>query len=353
MSEHVVGIIADPFDPVLSAHMHSALHALDSGRVSEVCFCLCPPRPGHACTASAFDRWRMLVAACSSDRRFIPFNTELQEYPSNGKNILLSLLHKRFPDTKQLLLKDGGISATVDGIQKELSSSTPSDLLNAAVREYISCLGLYGVPCSLGPARQWVSELFTVLKPHRFAHSLSVAGEAKKLAIIHGLDSVRAETAGLLHDCAKCLPGEEMKALAKAHRLTDDPGFLSSTALLHSLAGAFLAKETYGIEDPEILEAIAYHNTGCAGMSRLAMCVCLADSIEPLRDPYPFLPEARALSVLSLEKALLLSLERTAGYVLSRGKTLHPRTLETISWLKSLPACAETQALSGAKTNSD
>ena len=105
--------------------------------------------------------------------------------------------------------------------------------------------------------------------------------------------------------------------------------------------------------DPAVLEAIRFHNTGCAGMSRLAMCVCLADSIEPLRDPYPFLSEARALSVLSLEKALLLSLERTAGYVLSRGKTLHSRTLETISWLKSLPACAETQALSGIKADTD
>ena len=85
-----------------------------------------------------------------------------------------------------------------------------------------------------------------------------------------------------------------------------------------------------------MLEAIRYHNTGCAGMSRLAMCVCLADSIEPLRKSYPLLDKVRSLSEHSLEQALLLSLEGTADYVISRGKYLHPRTQETISWLRSL-----------------
>ena len=70
-------------------------------------------------------------------------------------------------------------------------------------------------------------------------------------------------------------------------------------------------------------------------MSRLAVCVCLSDSIEPLRKSYPRLEEIRRLSEVSLEKALLLSLESTAEYVLSRGKYLHPRTRETIAWLRN------------------
>ena len=88
--------------------------------------------------------------------------------------------------------------------------------------------------------------------------------------------------------------------------------------------------------DPEVLEAIAWHNTGHTGMSRLAMCVCLSDSIEPLRESYPLLEQIRSLAEHSLEQALLLSLESTAEYVCSRGKYLHPRTQETISWLKML-----------------
>ena len=71
-------------------------------------------------------------------------------------------------------------------------------------------------------------------------------------------------------------------------------------------------------------------------MSRLSMCVCLADSIEPLRKSYPLLEEVRALAPRSLERALLLSLEGTAAYVRSRGRYLHPRTRETIRWLRSM-----------------
>ena len=73
-------------------------------------------------------------------------------------------------------------------------------------------------------------------------------------------------------------------------------------------------------------------------MSRLAMCVCLADYMEPLRESFPVLEEVRALSRVSLEKALLLSLESTVNYVLARGWYLYPRTADTISWLKGLPS---------------
>ena len=129
-----------------------------------------------------------------------------------------------------------------------------------------------------------------------------------------------------------------MQRIAKENHLTDDPGVLSSDALLHSLAGACLAEQLYGMTDPEVLEAIRFHNTGYPGMSRLAMCVCLADFMEPLRDPFPLLDEVRTLSETSLEKALLLSLEGTVEHVLSRGWYLYPRTVDTISWLRTLPA---------------
>ena len=73
-------------------------------------------------------------------------------------------------------------------------------------------------------------------------------------------------------------------------------------------------------------------------MSRLSMCVCLADFIEPYRESFPLLEQVRMLSVLSLERALLLSLEGTADFVRSRGKYLHPRTQDTIPWLRSMPS---------------
>ena len=193
-------------------------------------------------------------------------------------------------------------------------------------------------PAELKKLEGWADRLSRSLKPGRFAHSVSVAEMSVHLASVHGLDILRAEQAGLLHDCANCLPLKDMQRIAKENHLTDDPGVLSSDALLHSLAGACLAEQLYGMTDPEVLEAIRFHNTGYPGMSRLAMCVCLADFMEPLRDPFPLLDEVRTLSETSLEKALLLSLEGTVEHVLSRGWYLYPRTVDTISWLRTLQA---------------
>ena len=73
-------------------------------------------------------------------------------------------------------------------------------------------------------------------------------------------------------------------------------------------------------------------------MSKLAMVVCLADYIEPNRDSFPGLEETRRLAEVSLERALLLSLENTMDHVLSKGRWLHPRTSEAVRWLRTLPA---------------
>lgn len=215
---------------------------------------------------------------------------------------------------------------TIPGIDAELAS-------NKQVQAALSLLESEPLRDPRSPL--WVGKLSASLKPGRFAHSLSVAWMSRHLARIHGIDSLRAEQAGLLHDCAKSLPLEEMQRIAVEYSLTDDQEMLASGALLHSVVGSWVAREEYGMTDPEVLQAISYHNTGFPGMTRLDMCVCLSDSIEPLRESYPHLEEVRALAESSLERALLLSLEGTADYVTSRGKYLHPRTRNTIAWLKS------------------
>lgn len=183
----------------------------------------------------------------------------------------------------------------------------------------------------------WTEQLSVTLKPGRFEHSLSVARTSTHLAGIHGIDILRAEQAGLLHDCAKYLPLDEMRIIAVEHNLTDDETILSNRGLLHAIVGAWVAENNYGMTDSQVLDAIRYHTTGCVGMSRLSMCVCLADTIEPLREEFPLLDRIRELSEKSLERALLLSLEGTADYVTSKSWFLHPLTQETIRWLKTLP----------------
>ena len=391
MSKERIGILGGTFDPIHCGHLRMGLSVLDSGCLDRLLVMPSGQPPHKSCGASAGDRWKMAVAACAFDRRLVPSRLELDRKGNTYTFDTLTLVREDHPgadlfyvigaDTLMQLRtwyrpekvlrmctflvcpRKGGslpadyaaeegrltgmgarfihvpmepVSVSSSDIRSSLASGVLPGSLPVPVREYCRCKGLYGFPGKLDHVDDWIDQLFAALKPGRFAHSLSVADTAGRLAEIHGEDPLRAEQAGLLHDCAKYIPMEEMRRIAETNGLTDDSAFLESGALLHSVVGAQVAQDQYGMTDPAVLEAIRYHNTGCPGMSRLAMCVCLADSIEPLRDSYPLLEDVRALAERSLERALLLSLEGTADYVLSRGKYLHPRTRDTISWLKKI-----------------
>lgn len=325
-----IGFLCGNFDPVRACWIRTALSALDTGRADQVYVIPLADPSGVHCKASAEDRWRMVVSACAADRRLVPSRLSLDRGMLRPAD-LQDALKKENPKAKLFSIPCEGES-----------SGFTVEALDIPVREYCACKGLFGLP-GLEGSGPWIDSLFASLKPRRFAHSLSVAWTAARLASIHGIDRIRAEQAGLLHDCAKCLPMIEMRQIAVDQSLTDDPAFLENGALLHSLVGEAVARDRYGMKDPETLEAIRYHNTGHAGMSRLAMCVCLSDTIEPLRDSFPLLEQVRALAETSLERALLLSLEGTASYVRSRGLYLHPRTMDTIAWLKTLPAVTGTK----------
>ncbi len=318
----------DPFDPVCSGHLDTCRSALAAGTVDRVLLVL--SGVPSSCIASSVARWQMLNAACAGSKALIPHMLP-QKYDTLAVEDVLLLFQKMHPEN-----------------HFELLSAAVSDALPPSVREYCDLKGLYNAMPRYENAVRWTDQLFETLNPHRFAHSLSVARTSAELALRFGLDASRAEKAGLLHDCAKCYSLSEMQKVARVHHLTDDLMILESASLLHSIVGAWTAQTKYGVDDPEILEAIMYHNTGCAGMSPLAMCVCLADFIEPNREPFPGLEDVRCLSGRSLERALLLSLELVAAHVRSGGKVLHPRTIEAMDWLRSLPVVQSSADSSGA-----
>ena len=226
------------------------------------------------------------------------------------------------------------INVSSTGLREALAAGEPTPMLHPAVREYCLLRGFYGAEPGYEQAEIWLAELFQTLNRHRFVHSLCVAGTARTLARIHGVSREKAEVAALLHDCAKCMPLREMQRIAAERQLTEDEFILGSSAMLHAPVGACLCREVYGVDDPEILHAITCHTTGQAGMSRLDLIVWLADKIEPTREARPEITKGRMMAPLSLEKAALTVMEASAAYVMSRGRGMHPATLETIDWLK-------------------
>lgn len=125
--------------------------------------------------------------------------------------------------------------------------------------------------------KKWLKEN---LDEERFSHSLGVAKCAKELAEKYKLDAEKAYLAGLVHDCAKCFEDEFLLDILE-NEMNCDMEELLNPKTYHSPAGAFFARETFGIEDEEILEAIFCHTVGKENMSKFEKIIFLADKIEP------------------------------------------------------------------------
>ncbi len=177
------------------------------------------------------------------------------------------------------------------------------------------------------------------LSQHRFTHSVGVAYTAYFLAVCHGYDPEKAYLTGLLHDCAKVIPHDEQ--LAECQRLgielteyeVRNPG-----ALAHAKLGAYMAMYDFGINDTEILEAIACHTVTRPEMSMLDKIIYIADCTEPNREEHlgsePELLEIRKLATTDLDKAVYYVTKRIIDYLKSTGGEIDPVTIDTYNKYK-------------------
>lgn len=149
----------------------------------------------------------------------------------------------------------------------------------------------------------------------RFEHTLGVMYTCGALAMRYGYDLDKAMLAGLMHDCAKCMPNAKKLKMAEKHHLEITDLERKNPFMLHAKLGAFLAKKKYDIEDPEILDAIRWHTTGRPDMTLLDKIVYIADYIEPKRDKAPNLPQIRQMAFMDLDQTLIKILEDTLGYL--------------------------------------
>ncbi len=394
MGRERIGIMGGTLDPVHDGHLRMAQCALKSASLSKVLMLPSgnPPHKPHVTPAE--DRWRMLCAVCAGQEGLEPCREEIDRTGTIFTVDTLSILKEKYPgaelfyligadtlmelkrwreygrvlrltrflvcprssrysqdeleaERNRLTMLGGQIEwldmepldVSSTGLREAIRLGQDAAHLSVQVQEYAAVCGLYGAAPRIPEAAAWMPRLFADLSAKRFSHTLGVAATARRLALLHGLDADRAEMAGLLHDCAKCMPLKDMQRLARDNHLTEDASLMESGALLHAIAGAYRAQVDYGMSDPVVLSAIRRHTTGAPGMTRLDMAVWLADAIEPTRAPYPLLAELRTLAEVSLERAILTSMENTLAYVQKKGDAVHPATMQTVEWLRTLPEC--------------
>ncbi|MBR6220715.1 MAG: nicotinate-nucleotide adenylyltransferase [Clostridia bacterium] len=198
-----------------------------------------------------------------------------------------------------------------------------STLVPAAIDAYIRDHGLY--LCDYTEA-QIVERLRGMLTGHRFEHTLGVADTAMRLAPRCGVDPHRARLAGLLHDCAKPMPLDEMVAMVTANLTDLDQAELETRAVLHAPAGMIVARDMFGVRDPQILSAIRKHTLGDGEMSAMDALIYVADFIEPGREVFPGMVKARRLAESDIWQAAVYCAELSSKHLKSRGQKAHPRT---------------------------
>lgn len=386
MSQQKIGIMGGSFDPIHERHIDIAKFALREASLDSIVFIPTgnPPHKNNL-YAPPKDRMRMICLAAAKNPYFKVSDIEykrtgtiytadtLQILTSKAPNIdyyyiigedtLNDLPHWYYPekvfkmctfivckrssqnisnlDIVKDLEKRGAKFKFLSLEAKDISSSNirqllaegsePGDL-NVGVYEYIRIMGLYGVMAQPTGMAQHMDKLFDLLTYKRMLHSLSVVNTARKLARIHGINEEKAATAGLLHDCAKCLSLGALQRIAKENKLVLDDVTMNSS-LLHAPVSALFAQTKFEIHDEEILSAIAHHTTGIAGMSKMDMIIYLADKIEVTRSPYPELESIRAASLTDLRKAMKISIESTSSFLLQRGNSPHENTTRLLTWL--------------------
>lgn len=161
------------------------------------------------------------------------------------------------------------------------------------------------------------------LSDQRYEHTLNVKKMAVKLAKRYGADEEQAALAALLHDAAKEISKDEMRAIMRAYPEYAEGGEARPTSVWHGICAAILARTEWGVEDEAVLSAIACHTAGKPGMSRLDKILYLADMTSAERD-WSGVNKLRRLERNDLDAAMLVALKQTNDFVLSQGKPLDP-----------------------------
>lgn len=160
----------------------------------------------------------------------------------------------------------------------------------------------------------------------RYEHTLGVSFTCQALAMRYGYDLDKAELAGLLHDCAKRFDNPVLMEKCRKREIPVTPAEEADPSLLHAKLGAWIAKEKYGVEDEEILDAIRCHTTGRAGMTLLDKILYVADYIEPRRYKASNLPQMRRLAFIDLDEACYKIMDSILEYLKAQNCSIDEMT---------------------------
>lgn len=173
------------------------------------------------------------------------------------------------------------------------------------------------------------------LTKERYHHTVGVAYTAMSMAMKYNPQPdnnefmIKAEIAGLLHDCAKCMDNDKKIRICNKNQISYSKIEAENPYLLHGKVGVYIARKEFDILDEDILNAITWHTTGRPDMSLLEKIIFVADYIEPSRRPIPELNLIRQLAFTDIDQTVIKILENTLKYLNEKGNPIDDMTQKT------------------------
>ena len=138
--------------------------------------------------------------------------------------------------------------------------------------------------------------------------------------------------ASAFHDIAKLLDKKTMWDILSKYYTSELELLKDYPQIWHSFVGEIYAKEKYGIDDIEVLNAIKYHTTGHKDMTKLEKVVFVSDYIEKITRKEQVMIETRKIAFKSLDQAVIKILENTILYLRQNKKKVYYLTNETYNY---------------------
>jgi predicted HD superfamily hydrolase involved in NAD metabolism len=148
----------------------------------------------------------------------------------------------------------------------------------------------------------------------RYRHVLGVARMGERLARRYGVSRRKVRIAAMIHDIARAWSAQALLEFMAARGLTVSAEERRAPVLLHARIGAHLAREQFGVDDPEVLAAIAHHTIAQPGMSDVEKILYIADTIEPSRT-FPGRAALEAAAFRSLDEGMLVCIKSSLEHL--------------------------------------
>ena len=158
------------------------------------------------------------------------------------------------------------------------------------------------------------------LSEKRFRHSEKVMERCVEFAKLYDEDVEKARLVGIAHDIAKEIPKAKRVEEAEKDGVILNEFEKQHTSLIHAKHGAVICEKRFGFSE-DMCDAISFHSTAKAGMSKLDKILYLADFCEEDRT---FVESKKAYEIgkENLDEAYLCALSENIKFMLEERRQL-------------------------------